>query len=66
LDWEDFPIQSINGYTTGGNLNLNGNSSIRRTGSLSMISIESAYSITDIRNIVSINKRIKVEIGFLN
>ena len=66
LDWEDFPIQSINGYTTGGNLNLNGNSSIRRTGSLSMISIDSAYSITDIRNIVSINKRIKVEIGFLN
>ena len=59
-------IGEIQGIITGGTINVNGSSSIRRTGSLQMIANESNRKITDVDNLISINKRIKVEIGLQN
>lgn len=66
LDWEDNPIQHIEGQVTGGNININGKSSIRRTGSLTLVVPQVVYNITDVESLISINKKIKVELGFLN
>lgn len=56
----------IQGIITGGTINVNGSSSIRRTGSLSMIATGDNNNIVNVDNIISINKRIKVEVGLQN
>lgn len=67
LDWLENPIQEIQGYSTGGNLNLDGTSSVRRTCNLSMIIPEEELSgITNVNNLFSINKKIDLEIGYEN
>lgn len=68
LDWYDKPIPNglIEGWVTGGNININGNSAIRRTGSLTCTIPKEIANITDIDNIISINKRIRIELGSAN
>ena len=56
----------IQGIITGGTINVNGSSSIRRTGSLQMIAEPDKKNITNVDNLISINKRIKVEVGLQN
>ena len=67
LDWNERPIKEVQGIVTGGSLNLNGSSAMRRTCNLS-VSIQEAENvkITDINNIFSLNKKIYLEIGYLN
>jgi hypothetical protein len=60
------PPPTIEGYVTGGNLNINGTSAIRRTGSLSLVATDENYKITDINNIIAMNKIVDVEIGYEN
>lgn len=72
------PIASLEGKATGGSINLNGNSSIRRALSGSVVvdplgikvqgyNQNQTYSnIINIDNLISLNKKIKVEIGFTN
>jgi hypothetical protein len=60
------PKQSIEGRVTGGNLNIDGTSSIRRTCNLSMIADEYENDLTKVNNLLSINKKIDLAIGFLN
>ena len=67
LDWYDNPLEDIQGIITGGSLNLNGDSSMRRTCNLSMYIHEKEYAgITNVSNIISINKKIRLEIGLKN
>lgn len=66
LNWNEKPLQSIEGRATGGSLNLDGNSSIRRTCNLQMIADNADNDLTNIDNILSLNKKVKVEIGFTN
>ena len=67
LDWEENPIQEIQGIVTGGNLNLDGQSCVRRTCNLSLFVEENSYSgITKIDNLISINKKMFLEIGYKN
>ena len=56
---------NIEGIVTGGSININGTSAIRRSGSLTMLVPEGTtyYKVTDIDNLISANKKIKVEIG---
>lgn len=63
---EDITNGEIQGIITGGTINVNGSSSIRRTGSLSMIATGDNNNIVNVDNIISINKRIKVEVGLQN
>lgn len=66
LDLQEKPIQSIEGRVTGGNLNINASSAIRRTGSLSLIADEDKNDLTNINSLFYLNKKIKLEIGFKN
>lgn len=67
LDWNENPIQEIQGMATGGTISLNGNSSLRRTCSLSMTIQDYEHSnITNVNNLISINKKIFLEIGRVN
>ena len=67
LNWLENPIQEIQGIITGGNLNLDGNSNVRRTVNLSCyIDNEENAKVTNIENLFSINKKMFLEIGYLN
>ena len=67
LDWHERPVQEIQGMTTGGNVNLDGKSSMRRTCTLSMfIPNENLSNITNVNNLFSLNRKIYLEIGFKN
>ena len=66
LTFNEMPIQEIQGKITGGNLTLDGSSSMRRTGNLNMIADEYENDLTDTKHLLSINKKVEVLIGFTN
>lgn len=67
LDWLENPIQDIQGIITGGNLNLDGKSAIRRTCNLNVYVYEEEYfGVTNIDNLISLNKKVRLEIGYVN
>ena len=67
LDWNENPLEEIQGIATGGSISINGNSAIRRTCSLSMtVKDVSTGKITDTKNLISINKKVYIEIGIVN
>ncbi len=66
LTFDEKPIQSIQGKVIGGSLNLDGNSSIRRTCNLNMIATEKENDLTNVNNLLSINKKVELEVGFTN
>lgn len=67
LDMQEQPVQEIQGVVNSGTLNISGSSSIRRTISLSMTTMATELiQLTNIDNLISLNKKIKVEIGYQN
>lgn len=67
LTWQDEPIQEIQGLIIDGSLNINGESSMRRTVSFNAtFEDDSITQITDTENIFSINKRVYLEKGTVN
>lgn len=66
LDFQENPIEEIQGRVTGGSLNLDGNSSIRRTCNLNMVTDNYSNDLASVNSLLSINKKISLEIGFLN
>lgn len=59
-------LESLEGKITGGSLNVAGNSPVRRTGSLSLIADERTSHPTDLNSVIALNKKVKIEVGFLN
>ena len=59
-------IATIEGQATGGNISCNSGSALRRSGSLTLIANEQSSHITDIHNLISVDKKIELEIGVLN
>lgn len=67
LDWEERPVQEVQGTSISGSVNLDGKSAMRRTCNLSMyIPNEEAAKVTNINNLFSLNKKVFVEIGIKN
>lgn len=74
LNWQDLPIKAIEGRATAGSISINGKSAVRRTGSLTLVTevdpkadeLEIMHEVTNIKTLISINKRIQVEVGILN
>lgn len=67
LSWSEEPIKEIQGkVTSSGSLSLDGTSSLRRTGSLTMFADEKNNNLEGIDNDISINKKVKIELGLLN
>lgn len=66
LDFYQNPIQQIQGKVISGNFNLDGSSSMRRTGSINLIADDLENNLTDTKHLLSINKKIEVLIGLTN
>lgn len=66
LDWNEAEVEDITGRVTGGSLTLSGTSTVRRNGSISLCLAENDtfYKIEDINNLLSLNKKVKIQIGF--
>ena len=67
LNWNESPIQEIQGIVTGGNINLDGKSNMRRSCNLSVyVDTNFKTDVTDIDNLFSLNKKMYLEIGYKN
>lgn len=64
--FDEVPLSSIEGRVSGGTIQVNGASAVRRTLSLSMVAKPETANIEDIANEISLNKKIKVYIGRKN
>ena len=63
---DEKPLREVQGIATAGSVTVNGEASLRRTISLTISSIKDKNDITNIKNIISMNKKVKVEIGLEN
>lgn len=67
LDWEENPIDEIQGLATSGTLNLAGNSAVRRTANLSLvIKDKTAQGLAEIKSLISLNRKIELYVGYKN
>ena len=66
LSWKEDPIQEIQGKVISGSLNLDGNSSLRRTANLTVFAEELVNDLTEVDDLLSINRKIKLEMGIKN
>lgn len=66
LDWNENPIEEIQGEVKGGSLSLDGGSAIRRTGNISMEVGAETVDGTPIERLLTINKKVAIEIGIKN
>lgn len=66
LNWNEFPIQDIQGKVSGGSLNLDGQSSVRRTCNLTMTVQEEGIDFFNLQQSVSLNKKVQLFIGYKN
>ena len=66
LDWRENPIQQIQGIVINGNVNLDGNSSMRRTASLTVFAEQTQNDLQNINSLFAINKKCKLEKGIRN
>ena len=67
LDWAENPIKEIQGKATGGSINLDGKSSMRRTCNLTMfVQDYEDINVTSINNLISINKKMLLSVGIIN
>lgn len=63
---DEIPIKEIQGTISSGNLSVNGSSAVRRTINLTMLASAQNSNLEDIDNEISINKKVKVLIGYDN
>lgn len=66
LTYDEQPVCEIQGNVTAGNLNIDGSSAVRRTISLTLLADKENQNIADIDNQISINKKVKILIGYKN
>lgn len=63
LNWNtENPVGAIDGYVTGGSISVDGNSSTRRTGTLTVALVDNNYRLKDSDNILALNKKIKISV----
>ncbi len=63
---DEKPIREVQGIATAGSITVNGSAALRRTISLTISGVENENDINNIENIISINKKVKVEVGLEN
>ena len=67
LNFNEDPIEQIQGKVVSGNFTIDGSSAMRRTGNLNLIAANRDQAdLRNIKNLLSINKKIEVLIGFVN
>ena len=66
LDWHENPIKEIDGIIASGTITKDGNSSVRRSCSLSCSVSGETYNVDDLNMDFSLNKKVFIEIGIKN
>lgn len=67
LSWDEKPIQEIQGrVVNAGALTLDGTSTVRRTCTLTMFAEEQENDLTQVDQLFSVNKKVKLELGIKN
>ena len=67
LDQNEGPVESIEGRVLPGSvISIDGNSSVRRTCNITFLAEEANNDLTNINNLLSINKKIEVLVGIEN
>lgn len=66
LSWNEEPIEEIQGRVTSGSLSISGQSSLRRTGSLTLQVSDRDNDFQKIQYLLNINKKVKLELGIKN
>lgn len=67
LNSKELPIQSIEGRVQpGSTISISGDSSVRRTCNISFIADEKENDLTNVENLLSMNKKIKIFVGIQN
>lgn len=66
LNWMEKPLQEIQTKATGGSINIDGSSAMRRTGSLNMFLDKDEINVLEVEHLLSLNKKIDIAIGYLN
>lgn len=66
LDWYEHPIEKIEGKVISANITIDGNSSLRRTCNLSVVADGIINDLSKVDNLISINKKVSVQIGYIN
>lgn len=66
LSFDEKPVREIQGDISSGSLNVNGSSRVRRTINLTILASINNSNIDNIDNEISINKKVKIYIGFKN
>lgn len=60
------PLKRIEAKVVSGNINVAANSPTRRTGSLTLVFDEEFRNITDVKNLIAIDKKIALSVGMTN
>ena len=66
LNWAEEPLQEVQGIVINGSINIDGNSNMRRTGTLSIFAEEKDNNLEGIDSLFAINKKCILEIGIVN
>ena len=66
LSWSEENIQQIQGIVQSGNITIDGKSSVRRSCNMTVYTEDLENDLTKIENLLSVNKKCRVEIGFDN
>ena len=66
LDKNELPLRAIEGRVSTGSISIDSSSSIRRSGSITFLAEEKDNDLTDVDNLLSMNKKIKILIGIEN
>ena len=66
LDMNEKTIAEIQGRVTDGQVNITNSSSVRRTGNITFLPDERSSNLMDINQLISLNKKIRIEIGYVN
>ena len=66
LDTAEQPLRDIEGRVSTGSISVNGSSAVRRTCNITFVAEEADNNLTDIDNLLSMNKKIRVLVGLQN
>ena len=62
----EVPIREIQGRVSSGSITIDGSSSVRRSGNITFLAEETENDLTDVDNLLSMNKKIKIFVGIEN
>lgn len=66
LTFDEKPVKEIHGRVISGNINVDGNSAVRRTGNITAFVAEKDASYMEIGGLFALNKKIRIEVGIEN